>query len=185
MTSRAPCTWEPPFVRQKAAREVPERGLAPSTHVQPTTGSSVPSASSRRLRKGVGLECHSDLFPLGTDRRPLFRRWMHPQYDAPQSRHQPRCGPHRRHRRPGSVHTPEPGRRKKLQPPTIAQIAGVLLDAVRLDAIEADVEPQQTRRSQRGEPRRRPHVPRNRNTSAPPAASPLLNVARGTRCASC
>jgi NTE family protein len=30
--------------------------------------------------------------------------------------------------------------RKKLRPPTVAQIAGVLLDAVMLDAIEADVE---------------------------------------------
>jgi NTE family protein len=31
-------------------------------------------------------------------------------------------------------------RRKRLPPPTIAQIAGVLLDAVMLDAVEADVE---------------------------------------------
>ena len=36
--------------------------------------------------------------------------------------------------------TPEPPRRKRLTPPTIAQIAGVLLDAVMLDAIETDVE---------------------------------------------
>lgn len=34
----------------------------------------------------------------------------------------------------------EPPRRKRLRPPTIAQIAGVLLDAVMLDAIETDVE---------------------------------------------
>jgi NTE family protein len=36
--------------------------------------------------------------------------------------------------------TAEPPRRKRLGPPTIAQIAGVLLDAVMLDAIETDVE---------------------------------------------
>lgn len=36
--------------------------------------------------------------------------------------------------------TAEPPRRKRLAPPTIAQIAGVLLDAVMLDAIETDVE---------------------------------------------
>ena len=35
---------------------------------------------------------------------------------------------------------PDPARSKKLPPPTIAQIAGVLLDAVMLDAIEIDVE---------------------------------------------
>ena len=35
---------------------------------------------------------------------------------------------------------PEPVKSKKLPPPTIAQIAGVLLDAVMLDAIESDVE---------------------------------------------
>jgi NTE family protein len=34
----------------------------------------------------------------------------------------------------------EPPRGKKLPPPTIAQIAGVLLDAVMLDAVESDVE---------------------------------------------
>ena len=34
----------------------------------------------------------------------------------------------------------ETAQRKKLPPPTIAQIAGVLLDAVMLDAIETDVE---------------------------------------------
>ena len=34
----------------------------------------------------------------------------------------------------------EPRAAKKLPPPTIAQIAGVLLDAVMLDAIEVDVE---------------------------------------------
>lgn len=35
---------------------------------------------------------------------------------------------------------PEAPKSKKLRPPTIAQIAGVLLDAVMLDAIESDVE---------------------------------------------
>ena len=79
-------------------------------------------------------------FPSGPDRRPPLRRRLDPQHRAAAARRSTSAptasSPSACSGPPPPEPTPAPARR----PPTIAQIAGVLLDAVMLDAIEVDVE---------------------------------------------
>ena len=91
-------------------------------------------------RPSDGVERHPDLLPVDPDRRPAFRRRLHSQHRAAQPGDQFGCRPDHRHRRAGAGSSRADRNRRSLPPPTIAQIAGVLLDAVMLDAIETDVE---------------------------------------------